>query len=51
MFSIQKFWQDCHGGLSPSIAIIMMYPITVCGMGANAAYFMTQKCALKVWPM
>lgn len=47
MFSIQKFWQDCHGGLSPSIAIIMMYLITVCGMGANAAYLMTQKARLE----
>ena len=41
MFSIRKFWQDCHGGLSHSIATIMMYLITVCGMGANAAYLMT----------
>lgn len=47
MFSIRKFWQDCHGGLSPSIAIIMMYLITVCGMGANAAYLMTQKMRLE----
>ena len=44
---LRKFWQDCHGGLSPSIAIIMMYLITVCGMGANAAYLVTQKMRLE----
>jgi len=44
---LRKFWQDCHGGLSPSIAIIMMYLITVCGMGANAAYLMTQKMRIE----
>jgi Flp pilus assembly protein TadG len=44
---LRKFWQDCHGGLSPSIAIIMMYLITVCGMGANAAYLMTPKMRLE----
>ena len=47
MFSIRKFWQDCHGGLSPSIAIIMMYLVTDCGIGANAAYLMTQKMRLE----
>jgi len=44
---LRKFLQDCHGGLSPSIAIIMMYLITVCGMGANAAYLVTQKMRLE----
>ena len=44
---LRKFWQDCHGGLSPSIAIIMMYLNTVCGMGANAAYLVTQKMRLE----
>lgn len=43
----RKFWQDCHGGLSPSIAIIMMYLITVCGIGAHAAYLVTQKMRLE----
>lgn len=47
MFSIRKFWFDCQGGLSPSIAIIMMYLITVCGMGANAAFLVTQKMRLE----
>jgi len=27
---LREFWQDCHGGLSPSIAIIMMYLFTDC---------------------
>ena len=27
---LRKFLQDCHGGLSPSIAIIMMYLVTDC---------------------
>ena len=44
---LRKFLQDCHGGLSPSIAIIMMCLITVCGMGANAAYLVTQKMRLE----
>jgi len=47
MFSIRKFWFDCQGGLSPSIAIIMMYLITVCGMGANAAFLVIQKMRLE----
>lgn len=47
MHLIKRFLQDCHGGLSPSIAIIMMYLITVCGMGVNAAYLMTQKMRLE----
>lgn len=47
MFSIRKFWFDCQGELSSSIAIIMMYLITVCGMGANAAFLVTQKMRLE----